>query len=57
MLEMGVGKGVGIGAQSTRRRYPVFTRTFRAEVYRLSELLAQMYANHGAGAIAYSIMD
>jgi hypothetical protein len=56
MLEMGVGRYSPIGSDSTRRRFPVFTRTFRAEVYRLSELVAQMYANEGAAIAAYGIV-
>ncbi|NHZ84400.1 MAG: hypothetical protein GWP19_00785 [Planctomycetia bacterium] len=48
MLEMGVGKGSQIGKPTTRKRYPVFTKTFNAEVHRLAELLANQYATEGA---------
>lgn len=55
MLEMGVGRGAAIGQDSTRKRYPILTKTFNAEVYRLTELLTKMYANRGAAIIAYGI--
>ncbi len=51
MLEMGVGKGAPIGADTRRRKYPVFTKTFNAEVHRLAELLANQYATEGALAV------
>lgn len=53
MLEMNVGKGRPFGLNKYRRG--LFTSEFLAQVYRLSELLAQMYANQSAVAIANGI--
>ena len=55
MLEMGVGKYSPIGTSSNRRRYKVFTKTFNAEVYRLTELLANQYATEGALTVLRNI--
>jgi len=55
MLDMGVGRGSPIGANDKRKRYPIFTKTFYAEFYRLSELLAEKYANRGAAMIAAGV--
>jgi len=49
MLEMGVGRGRPFG--SGKNRYGIFTRSLMHEVYRLSELVAEMYANAGAVTI------
>lgn len=57
MLEMGVGRGVRIGDESNRRKYRVYTRTLYREMYRLSELLAEKYANRGAVMIAAGFGD
>jgi len=57
MLDMGVGKGAPIGEDSNRKRYPVFIKTFQSELYRLTELLTQMYANQGAAIVAYGISN
>jgi len=68
MVDMGVGNGVKYGdvadlADSRRlegrntgnRRRPkaVFLKTFYSQVYRLSELLAEQYAQQGAHAVAF----
>ncbi len=55
MLEMGVGRGAPIGADSSRKRYSLFTKTFQAELYRLTDLLSKMYANQGAALVAFGI--
>ena len=57
MLEMGVGKGAPIGADSSRKRHKVFTKTFQAELYRLTELMTSMYANRGAAVVALGITN
>jgi len=57
MLEMGVGRGVHIGDESNRRKYKVYTKTLYREMYRLSELLAEKYANRGAVMIAAGFGD
>jgi len=53
MLEMGVGKGRLFGQVSQRKG--LFNKPFYHEVYRLSELVAGMYANNAAIAIAHGI--
>lgn len=55
MQEMGVGKGEPIGSSSNRNKHPVFTKTFYAELHRLSELMAKWYANEGANIIALGL--
>lgn len=55
MLEMGVGKGNLFGMK--RQRYGLFTRPFMHEVYRLSELVSEMYANNAAVNIVNGIGD
>jgi len=54
---MGVGRGAPIGNNENRRKYKVYTKTFYREFYRLSELLAEKYANKGAAMIAAGFGD
>lgn len=49
MLEMNVSKGNPFGTK--KQRYGLWTRPFIHEVYRLSELMAIMYANQGAASV------
>lgn len=66
MIDMGVGKGVtrdevatlgesrkvhGIKTGNRRRRIPVYSKTMYAEIMRLGELLAEKYAERGAGVV------
>jgi hypothetical protein len=55
MLEMNVGKGRQRGEY--RHRSGLFTKPFYHEVHRLSELVAQMYANKAAIALADGISE
>jgi hypothetical protein len=55
MLEMNVGRGRPVGFSRPRRG--IFTSEFLAQVYRLSELLAEMYAYQSAATIAEGIGD
>lgn len=57
MLEMGTGKYAPIGKPTRRRKYTIFTKTFNAEVYRLSELMAKQFATEGVVTIIKTIQD
>lgn len=50
MLEMNVGRGRPFGF--SKQRYGLFTRSLFHEIYRLSELAAEMYATNSAATIA-----
>ena len=54
MLDMGVGKGVPFEQRdnSKRKRYKVYSKPLYSQIYRLTELLAEQYAAHGAAIIA-----
>jgi hypothetical protein len=58
-VDMGVGKGVPIDqiASSSRKPKPWYSRTFYAEVKKLSALLAEKYARKGVLTIIENIDD
>lgn len=66
MLDMGAGKGAKAVDASTsylrtgpngRKRYPVFNKVFYGELFRLGELLTNMYAQKGAAIIVHNFKD